>query len=164
MSGAFFLTAQSLMLSECRKKAINPYRNNKWHTEKRSEMLIVFFIVPFEWKKSMISSIPADEIWDRSAVQRGEQQYLRCLPQVDQRGINHTEAGRGLHKWKWNPSKCKCAWGLQIQISVHAACLQRPRCLFANPKLPSSKAQNCCTEKTGQWRSGLEHQSKLMTF
>lgn len=38
--------------------------------------------------------------------------------------------------------------------------VQGPRCLFANAKLPSSKAQNCCTEKTGERRSGPEHQGK----
>lgn len=35
---------------------------------------------------------------------------------------------------------------------------------FANKKLPLSKAQNCCTAKTGSWRSGLKHQSKQISF
>lgn len=35
---------------------------------------------------------------------------------------------------------------------------------FANKKLPLSKAQNCCTAKTSDGRSGLKHQSKQIRF
>ena len=34
---------------------------------------------------------------------------------------------------------------------------------IANKKLPFSKAQNCCTAKTGGWRSRLKHQSKQIS-
>jgi len=38
-------------------------------------------------------------------------------------------------------------------------CSQYP---IANKKLPLSKAQNCCTATTGDWRAGLKHQGKRL--
>lgn len=43
------------------------------HQEKRIKMFIVFITAPLG-KMSMLSSIPTDKIWDRAAVQRGDQQ------------------------------------------------------------------------------------------
>lgn len=128
--------------------------------------MFIVCIIALLGKMSMLFSFPTDKIRHCFAVQWGDQQYVWCLPEIDQRRINHTEAGRGLHKWSWIPSKCKCARGLHwnschitpdYRFNVHNIPLPIK-------KLPLSKAQNCCTAKTSDWRPGLKHQSKLIRF
>lgn len=94
---------------------------HKWHIEKRRIKMFIVHIIALLDKMSMLFSIPTDEIWNCFAVQWGDQQYLWRLPEIDQRGINHTEAGCGLHKWNRIPSKCKCTTGLETCFVIHAA-------------------------------------------
>lgn len=96
-----------------------------WHFEKKKIKLFIVYIIGLLGKMSMLFSTPTDKIWDCFALQWGHQQYLRRLPEADQRGINHTEAGRDLYQWNWIPSKCKCSWELNTFTAVNVVLLQK---------------------------------------
>lgn len=117
----FLLVSQFYNIKE---KPINPKldqskESHKWH--RKREKAKCSLLIARLGKISTFFSIPADKIWDCFAVQWGNQQYLWRLPEIDQRSINHTEAGCGLHKWNWISSKCKCAKGLETCIVIHTA-------------------------------------------
>lgn len=128
--------------------------------------MFIVCIIALLGKMSMLFSFTTDKIRNCFAVQWGDQQYLWCLPEIDQRRINHTEAGCGLHQWNWIPSKCKCAQDVHwnSRYATPDYCFGVHGILLPIKKLPLSKAQNCCTAKTSDWQPGLEHQSKLIRF